>query len=70
MSIINSTREKELEERRQNVAEIDKGSSYDQEEWVEEFFDDKSAFYNGSESDNGDNDDENYNENNNQNRCS
>ena len=34
-----------------------------QEEWVEDFLDDKGAFYNGSESDDGDNDDENYNEN-------
>ena len=49
------------EERRQNLAETDRGSYYNQEEWVEEFLDDKGAFYNGSESDDGDNDDENYN---------
>ena len=34
-----------------------------QEEWLEEFLDNKDAFYNGSESDDSDNDDENYNEN-------
>ena len=51
------------EERRQNLSETDRGSYYNQEEWVEEFLDDKGAFYNGSESDDGDNDDENYNEN-------
>ena len=39
------------------------GSLYNQEEWLEEFIDDKGAFYNGSESDDSDNDDENYNEN-------
>ena len=33
------------------------------EEWFEEFLDNKSAFYNGRESDDSDNDDENYNEN-------
>ena len=32
-------------------------------EWVEEFIDDKGTFYNGSESDDGDNDYVNYNEN-------
>ena len=51
------------EERRQNLSETDRGSYYNQEEWVEEFLDDKSVFYNGSESDDGDNDNENYNEN-------
>ena len=51
------------EERRQNLSETDRGLYYNQEEWVEEFLDDKGAFYNGSESDNGNNDDENYNEN-------
>ena len=51
------------EERRQNLAETEKGSYYNQEEWVKDFFDDKGAFYNGSEIDDGDNDDENYNEN-------
>ena len=60
----NNTREKYMpEEGRQNLAETDWGSFYNQEEWVEEFLDDKGAFYNGSESDDGDNDDENYNEN-------
>ena len=47
------------EERTQNLAETDRGSFYNQEEWV--FLDDKGAFYNGSESDDDDNDDENYN---------
>ena len=50
------------EERRQNLAETNRGSFYNQEEWVEEFLDDKGAFYTGSESDDGDND-ENYNKN-------
>ena len=49
-----------LDERRQNLAETDRGSFYNQEKWVEEFLDDKRAFYNRSESDDGDNDDENY----------
>ena len=52
-----------LEERRQSLAETDRGSYYDQEEWIEELFDDKGVFYNGTESDHSDNDDENYNEN-------
>ena len=47
------------EERRKNLVETDRGSYYNQEEWVE-FLDNKGAFYSGSESDNGD---ENYNEN-------
>ena len=51
------------EERRQNLAETEKGSYYNQEEWFEEFLDNKSAFYNGSESDDSDNDAENYSEN-------
>ena len=60
----NKTREKYLpEERRQNLAERDRGSYCNQEEWLEEFLDDKAAFYNGSDSDIRDNDDENYNEN-------
>ena len=50
------------EERRQNLAETDRGSYYNQEEWLEEFLDDKGGFYNGSERDDSDND-ENYNEN-------
>ena len=54
------------EERRQNLAETDRGYSYNKEEWLEEFLDDKGAFCNGSESDDKDNDSdyENYNENN------
>ena len=51
------------EERRQSLAETNRGSYYNQEEWMEEFLDDKGAFYNGSESDDCDNNDENYNEN-------
>ena len=48
----NNTREKYVpEERSQNLAETDWRSHYNQEEWVEEFLDDKGAFYNGSESD-------------------
>ena len=44
----NKTREKYmLEEKRQNLAETDKGSYYNQEKWLEEVFDDKGAFYNG-----------------------
>ena len=61
----NKTREEYmLEERRQNLAETDRTPYYNQEEWLEEFLDDKDAFFNGSESDHhSDNDDENYNEN-------
>ena len=61
----NKTREEYmLEERRQNIAETDRTPYYNQEEWLEEFLDDKDAFFNGSESDHhSDNDDENYNEN-------
>ena len=60
----NKTREKNTpEERIQNLAETDRGSYYIREEWLEEFLDDKGAFYNGIESDDSDNDDENYNEN-------
>ena len=51
-----------LEKRRQNLAETDRGSYYNQEEWLEEFLEDKGAFCNGFESDDIDNDDENYNE--------
>ena len=32
------------EKRRQNLAETDRGSYYNQEEWLEEFSDDKFAF--------------------------
>ena len=35
------------------------GLYYNQEEWVEEYLNDKGAFYNGSESDDGGNDSEN-----------
>ena len=60
----NKTREKYMsEERRQSLAETDRRSYYKQEEWLEAFLDDKSAFSDGSESDNNDNDGENNNEN-------
>ena len=36
----NNTRENYMLERRQNLAETDRGSNYNQEEWVEEFLDD------------------------------
>ena len=39
------------------------GSYYNQEEWLEEFLNNKVAFYDGMESDHSDSDDENYNEN-------
>ena len=51
------------EERRQYLAETDRGSYYNQEEWLEEFLVDQGTFYNGIESDDSDNDDENYHEN-------
>ena len=54
------------EESRQNLAETDWGSYYNQEEWLEELLDNKGAFYNSSESYDSDNDDQNYNENNKQ----
>ena len=42
----NNTREEYMpEERRKNLAKTDRGSFYNQEEWVEEFLDDKGAFY-------------------------
>ena len=60
----NKTREKYMpEERRQNLAETDRGSYYIPEEWLEEFLDDKGAFYNGSERDDSENDGENDAEN-------
>ena len=49
-----------LEERRQNLAKTDMGCYYNQKEWLEEFLDDKGAFYNGIESDDSDNGDKNY----------
>ena len=45
------------EERKQNLAETDRGSYYNQEEWLEEFVDDKGVFYSGSESDDSENED-------------
>ena len=54
------------EESRQNSAETDRVSYYNQEEWLEESLVNKGGFYNGSESDGSDNDDEIYNENNEQ----
>ena len=45
-----------LEKRRQKLAETNRGSYYNQQEWVEEFLDDKGVFYNGSKSDDVDND--------------
>ena len=51
------------EERRPNLAETDRVSYCNQEEWLKEFLENKSAFYNGTESDDSDNDDESYNEN-------
>ena len=52
--------------RKKTKFETDRLSNYNQEEWLEEFLDDKDAFYKGSESDDSDNDDENYNKNNEQ----
>ena len=57
----NSTREK-YRKKEKIIAKTDR-SYYNQEKWVEEFLDDKGAFYNGSESDDSDNDDETYNKN-------
>ena len=40
----NKTRQKYMpEERRQNLAETNRASYYSQEEWLEEFLDDKAA---------------------------
>ena len=50
------------EQIRQNLAEKDRRSYYKQKEWLEAFLDDKSALFDGSESDDSDNHD-NYNEN-------
>ena len=44
------------EERRQNLAETDRGSYYNEGEWLG----DKGVFYDGSESDDGENDGGNY----------
>ena len=63
----NKTREKYLPvKKRQYLTETDRGSYYNQGQWLEEFLDSKGAFYNGIENDDSDNDDENYNENNEQ----
>ena len=67
----NKTGEKYMsEESRQSLAETDRGSYYNQEEWLEEFLDNKGEFYNGSERDDSDNDDEIDNENNEQQQLS
>ena len=44
-----------LEERRQNLATAERGSYYNQEEWLGEFFDDRGTFYDGSEIDDSEN---------------
>ena len=60
----NKTREKYIpEERKQNLAQTERGSYYNQEEWLEEFLDDKGAFYDVSESDDSENDGKNCAEN-------
>ena len=67
----NKTGEKYMsEESRQNLAETGRGSYYNQEEWLEEFLDNKGELYNGSESDDCDNDDQICNENNEQQQLS
>ena len=38
-------------ENRQNLADTDRASYYNQEEWLEEFLEDKGIFYNNSDSD-------------------
>ena len=43
------------EEREQNLAKTDRGSYYNQGEWLVEFLDNKSAFCDGSESDDSEN---------------
>ena len=58
------------EERIQNLVTTDRGSYYNQKEWLEEFLDDKGGFYNGIESDDSDNDDDNYHQNNEQQQLS
>ena len=58
-----TTRKYIMEERRQNLAQTDRVSYYNQEEWLEEFLDHKGAFYNGSERDDSGNNNENYIEN-------
>ena len=48
--------------KRQNLPETGRTSYYNEEEWLEEFLDDKGAFYDGSESDDSENDNENCDE--------
>ena len=55
-----------MKEGRQNLAETGGESYYNQEERLEEFFNDKDAFYNGCEICDSDNDHDNYNKNNEQ----
>ena len=51
-----NTRRKYMpEERRQNLARAERGSYYNQEEWLREFLDDKGAFSDRSESDDSEN---------------
>ena len=38
-------------ENRQNLADTDRASYYNQEKWLEEFLEDKGIFYNNSDSD-------------------
>ena len=59
----NKTGEKYMpEEKRQNLAQTDRWSYYNQQECFEEFLEGKGSFYKGRESDDSDNDDENYKE--------
>ena len=52
----NKTGEKHMpEEIKQNLAEANRGSYYNQEEWLEEFLNDKGAVNDGSESDDSEN---------------
>ena len=51
------------ERKKQNLSETDRGPHQNQEYWVEEFLDNKGAFYSDYESDDMENDNENYNEN-------
>ena len=45
-------------ENRQNLADMDRGSHYNQEEWLEEILEDKGIFYNDSDNDNRTHDNE------------
>ena len=42
---------------KKKLAETDRGPYYNQEEWLEEFLDNKGSFYNGSKSADSENDD-------------